>query len=651
MISGPGSHWTVTNELVVGNEGNGTLRIQNGGKVASAEGLLGRNTEDGIGTVIVTGDNSQLSVTNGLYLGGSSSSASGAGNLSITGGGSVNVGATLKLWNNGTLTIDGGNVTARSFDRSVGTFVHNDGTLTISGGTYTHAPALGVLSAANIFALNGGTSNAVPTFQLTNGATTDEVEALVIGTTGRGQFLIGGGSTVAQNAEPTILGSVEGVGIRGGQGVIGLNAGSTGTVAVSGANSRWSTAWSQVVGYSGNGHLDVAAGGSADGGSSEVGLVAGATGTVTVSGAGSRWTLTNALYLGKSGLGTLNVTAGGVVRSNVAYVGYNTSATGSATVSGAISVWTITNGLYVGGNELSAGGAGSLTVTGGGAVNVGGLTKVWQSGTLHVGNGGTLNTGTLSVVSGGSFVVDAGGSFSGAVQSVGNQTLNGNLTGNVTVQSGGTLNGAGKLTGDLDVQSGGQLGGTAVITGVVSGAGTVSPGNSPGVLDAAQVDPTSGMDFLFQFTAANTIPDYLNRTASLNDVLHLTHATTPFLSALTSNNVITVDFQVASLNNGDYFLGGFFTNQQATDFYGDGTVDNAIYNYLLNGSALNLSQWQVGVSTIAQPNTDFGSEYGGVVNGRVMQFTLTAVPEPGSLALVAAAAAGAYLRRRKPFRS
>lgn len=356
------------------------------------------------------------------------------------------------------------------------------------------------------------------------------------------------------------------------------------------------------------------------------------------------------MTIGLNNKGSLTVANGAkVANAGNVFLGYTAAATGTALISGTGSNWTTTGGLYIGGTQIAAAGRGNVTVTGGGALNVTGLTKVWQTGTLRVGNGGTLTTGTLSVVTGGSFVVDRGGRFNGAVQAVGTQTLNGNQTGNVQVQNGGTFNGAGTLTGNLDLQNGGQLGGTEVITGVVSGAGLVSPGNSPGILDVGQIDPSSGIDFLFQFTAANTMPNYLDRDFPLNDVLHITHPTAPFLSPLSNTDTVTVDFQVGALHNGDSFLGGFFTNQPTTDFYGDGTVSNALFYYLFNGSALDLSQWQVDATTIAQPGTDFGVDYGGVVDGRVMKFTLTAIPEPGSLTLVSIVCAGSgyYLRRRR----
>lgn len=418
-----------------------------------------------------------------------------------------------------------------------------------------------------------------------------------------------------------------------------LNAGSTLELVNTGDATAPSLA---VSPFQGTSNLTLAGGGALH---SRTAVVAGGMGGaagVTLS-AGTSWNNDQRLFVGSGAASTGSLlVAGALTTGSHAFLASGDGAVGSVTVVGNGAQWNAAANLYVGGDANASGGLGSLTVTGGGTLNVAGLTKIWQTGSVVVGNGGAFNTDTLEVVAGSTFSVLAGGSFSmnrlhvnsggtyvGDVQTNGDIVLNGTLDGNVAVNVGNSVGGSGVITGNL------------------TGAGTVGPGNSPGVLDAAQVDPTSGIDFLFQFTAANTVPDYLNRTASLNDVLHLTHASTPFLSALTSNNVITVDFQVASLNDGDYFLGGFFTNQQATDFYGDGTIENAMYNYLLNGSALDLNQWQVGVSTIAQPNVDFGSEYGGIVNGRVTRFSLTAIPEPGSLVLVGAAAVGCYLRRRK----
>lgn len=281
-------------------------------------------------------------------------------------------------------------------------------------------------------------------------------------------------------------------------------------------------------------------------------------------------------------------------------------------------------------SSLTFNGTGTVLLTG--ANNYRGATTI-ESGTVRLASGGAINsTAGITVAAGGMFVVDAGATIASAVTATGRYVLNGTLAGATTVADGGTLGGSGR------------------IDGLLSGAGTVGPGNSPGILDVDQVDPTGGLDFLFEFTSANAAPNYLNRTASGNDVLHVTDATSPFLAALTSGNTITIDFQIApdALHDGDFFLGGFFTNLIGTDF--TSLIAAADFQFLVDGNPLDTGVWQIGIDTVAQPSVDFGSNYGGEVDGRVMRLQVQqvqAVPEPSSMILCSLAAGGYFWRRRK----
>jgi len=123
---------------------------------------------------------------------------------------------------------------------------------------------------------------------------------------------------------------------------------------------------------------------------------------------------------------------------------------------------------------------------GGSFANLAGAT-LYNSGTFTndgmLSNGGTLtdsglltNSGTLN--SSGILTVEKGG------------TLNNTATGAVTAASAGiagTLTNNGTFTmaggGTLDVLTGGTLDGSGTIFGNISNAGTLAPGNSPGVLN------------------------------------------------------------------------------------------------------------------------------------------------------------------------
>jgi len=170
-----------------------------------------------------------------------------------------------------------------------------------------------------------------------------------------------------------------------------------------------------------------------------------------------------------------------------------------------------------------------------------------NGGMLRILSGGTYDgIGSIATVGGSSVVVDGGGVLQDPVVGAGSVVIDGTLSNSATID--------------------GLLGGRGRVTQAVGGTGIISPGNSPGILDVSQINPSGGIDFLFEFTRANAPPTYLDRVNPGNDVLHLTHASTPFLSALTADNVILVDFRVGSLTVGDTFVGGFFTNQPGVDF-------------------------------------------------------------------------------------
>jgi outer membrane autotransporter protein len=153
-------------------------------------------------------------------------------------------------------------------------------------------------------------------------------------------------------------------------GTIGDLPGGEGTVTVTGPGSNWSNVGSVVVGGLGTGTLTIQNGGSVNsGGGGSVGLLAGSTGTVTVTGPGSTWTNSpgGGLNIGSSGTGTLMIANGGTVTNStpaVANIGNNTGSQGTVTVTGAGSSWSNSFGLSIGNF-----GRGALTIADGGIVN------------------------------------------------------------------------------------------------------------------------------------------------------------------------------------------------------------------------------------------------------------------------------------------
>ena len=253
-------------------------------------------------------------------------------------------------------------------------------------------------------------------------------------------------------------------------------------------------------------------------------------------------------------------------------------------------------------------------------------------------NGSISGTAGLAVTGGGRVSIETGGSYSGTISVT---------TSNLHVT--GVLN-----AGSVILDEGSKLSGHGVIA-AVSGAGQVSPGNSPGILTVGSVDPSGGLDFAFEFT--DSAPNYTDASFSNNDVLRVTGAN-PLAGGLSGINTVEVYLSFASINEGSSFFGGFFVDQGGSfdsllaggdfRFYvlGDGlgtdaTLDGFGY-YLLSNFDPTLA---IEVSSVAQA-ADFGS---GIINGSVME--LTVVPEPGTIGLALCGGLALLLFRRKEAKS
>jgi fibronectin-binding autotransporter adhesin len=237
------------------------------------------------------------------------------------------------------------------------------------------------------------------------------------------------------------------------------------------------------------------------------------------------------------------------------------------------------------------------------------------------------------------------------------ELTNANTFSGASTVSAGTLlvnniSGSGTGSGNVTVNAGATLGGSGTISGVVLGAGLVSPGNSPGILTVGQVDTSTGMDYAFEFTAANVNPAWNVPATSVNDVLRITGAT-PFTGGdMTASNVIDVYLNVSDLLNGDVFNGGFFTDTNGNflttvsgadynffvDYDGGGSVvfEGENYYSLLDFATAVDATITLDVSTLQIGTANFPG--GDVSNGWVTQFSVTriennVVPEPATVVL------------------
>jgi T5SS/PEP-CTERM-associated repeat protein/autotransporter-associated beta strand protein len=292
-------------------------------------------------------------------------------------------------------------------------------------------------------------------------------------------------------------------------GAIGNLPGGLGTVIVTGPGSSWTNIGTVVVGGLGAGALIIQNGGAVNSqGGGSIGLAAGSTGTVTVTGPGSAWTNTpgGGLNIGSFGTGTLMIANGGRVINitpAAANIGNSAGSQGTVTVTGAGSRWSNNHGVNIG-----LLGTGALTVADGGVVQGPVLiaTTADARGTLNIGAGadapaaapGTLTapsiifgagTGTINFNhTSADYVFAPAISGGGTVNVLAGTTIltaDNSYTGGTTI-SGGTLavgdfahpfaalSGGGPIT----VGSGGTLGGYGIVTGLVTNSGVIAPGSA-----------------------------------------------------------------------------------------------------------------------------------------------------------------------------
>jgi len=130
VVDGAGSAWSYDDLEIDG--GNSSLSITNGASVVATGNASIGKSEDSNGTVTVAGtasDSSTWDNSASVYVGGDDSAAGGSGTMTVGYGGTVNVANTLKVWDDGTVNLNGGTI--------------NTGTLVFSGSTFNfHAGTL-----------------------------------------------------------------------------------------------------------------------------------------------------------------------------------------------------------------------------------------------------------------------------------------------------------------------------------------------------------------------------------------------------------------------------------------------------------------------------------------------------------------------------
>jgi T5SS/PEP-CTERM-associated repeat protein len=453
---------------------------------------------------------------------------------------------------------------------------------------------------------------------------------------------------------------------------IGYGSAATGMVTLVGAGSVWDTNAADVsIGELGNGTLNITDGARfGSGGTAYIAHYAGSSGAVTISGPSSIWTInggdlgSNSVFVGCNGSGTMNISGGGIVNDGGGSIAYASRSIGVVRVEGAGSTWMNSGVLAVAefGNGMliiSDGGAvTSRTSTigadfdGTGLVTVAGSASNWtDSNSIQVGSGGN---GVLNIVGGGTvatkniliyglLAIDVG---SGSQLKINNST--GALTNSavVRVMAGASPTAGATFTpisarfwrGGGDYQA---LGGTWDTTGHTFTPSIVTAGTSgsPVSLDLASVqrtlvsdNGTSGTRWIVGASfpaAASTANMTFTATAMDNGTLATLRSLLPTnRSVLSGWTFSTTDYTVDSANPIylSFQVGAGVTQSELEVWHYDGSV------------------W----TPYAANDLTYDGNYASFTATGLSGYAMT-VPEPGTLALLAAGVLGllAHVRRKR----
>ncbi|MEX1119923.1 MAG: autotransporter-associated beta strand repeat-containing protein, partial [Terrimicrobiaceae bacterium] len=612
--------WTNTQAIFVGVSGNGTLNIGAQGAITSESGYIAQDAV-GIGTVNLTGGTWTMSNT--LAVG-----VNGTAQFVGTGGEVSSQWAQLGLNPDsiGTVTLD---ATTWTTDETLTIGSGGEGQFFVTNGSVVTAGSIELGAASGVTGLLEVTNSTLETVDISVGAGEGSLSL-----DGARINLLGGSSVI----DTLLISSFDSVAVGSGGLTVDTQGGNAQIVSVLSGNGSLTK--------TGEGRLRLTTANAFSGGTTieqgvleitnddalsegNVSLGTGelrATGNVTLSGSLSGGI--PLISVSGNQTGTFSATTGQTLTlapMDFLLVAGSTMQAGSAgnngTVifapTGAVTL-TADSQIHVVAGTLQAGNEalGFMTSIASATTVAAGATLDFQDqlpntivrslnggGTVHIGSSGnstlTVNAGDFAgnISGNGDLVKESSGTFtvSGQTSFVGSTTIN---AGTFLVD-GSLSNGL----GPVEVNAGGTLGGSGNMGTVTLSGGTVAPGSSPGTLTASNFFWESGI-ILFDLGADQAASDLI---------------VTGQLQGLGS----TYDFQ----------------------FVDQGWTLNAAYT-LINFAGTNITD-----PTDFRFTNDGGFDGDFSFSGNTLQFTLTAVPEPGTVGLLAIAGLLAVLRRgRNPRR-
>ena len=492
LVSGIGSIWFNSNNLVIGNTGvNNNLVISSGAVVQDISGSLGVSAnifttiyvDDGLGffqpSVVTSGTSNNF-----VLVTGAGSLWTNSGDLTIGVDGSYN---TLTISNGGTVAngySTNGGVIGLNADSS-----NNSVLVTGSGSLFSNSGSLSIGydgSSNSLVISNGGAVNVALGFNLAViGYNADSSNNSVL-VTGSGSTLNSPFLEIGYSGSGNSLAISAGANVSDYYAALADNSSASNNSAlVTGTGSLWSNTVELDVGYAGSSNsLVISNGGTVVSADSYLGNVStSSNNSVLVTGSNSLLSNSATLNVGYYGSGNaLVISNGATVQNTSGYLGYYASSSNnSVLVTGSNSLWNNSTNLIVG----FYGGNNSLIISNGGHVLADGIVAIGFSSltnsALVTGNGSLLGTGTKLVVGSfgsGTLTVADGGSvvasnqlmiaqYSGSVGTLNIGSLGGNDMGG-TISSPSIAFGLGRGAINFNQAN------TCTLSTTISGAGAIN---------------------------------------------------------------------------------------------------------------------------------------------------------------------------------
>ena len=578
------SSTTVAGPLVIANNATtlASLDVQNSATATVTGATTVAGGSGSWGSLNVSG--SASFTTAGLTVGNNT----GSGAVSVSGG-TLNGGGTNIGGNSiGSLTVTGGAISTTTFH--IGQNTGGDGTVNMNAGTIT-------TNTWAVLGQGGGSTGAV---NMSGGTwNQNHTDFLTVGENGMGTLSMNGTSVLNDAAavdtsnRNTNKGNVIVGRENGGVGIwnlagnaaarvrelrVGGNAGSDGTVNITGSAALLSPDYDLNLGYSGTGRINLNSGSvSFNQGWAFIGRNAGGTGILNINGG----TFTSGqFFVGDNGTGTINLTGGLLTANGIMYLGQGATAKGTLDASGT-GIVNLANGLDVGRNGL-------------GLAKISGTAQVTITNALSLGNfgssqgyvtqtGGTVNpAGGADWRIGGAATTNVAADITAAAAAIGIYNLSGgafNTNHNFQIGAYGTglmsVSGTGIATISGGFPSVGRFAGGFGVLDVSGGSFTLNSGTLliVGEAGTGTLNVRGGTVTQNTVNTANAVS--IGHTATGNGTLNLLGGTLNTLSVGSANAtaISRLNFNGGTLQaNGSNatFVQGL---TKAYVYSGGGTVD------------------------------------------------------------------------------